>query len=173
MPKSRKKIVAWRSALLIEGREDTKQVGVNLVAHELEVLRLVAKLHLITVDDHQIALVVGNPVLIALVQALQVVQTHRLLILAAAFLDLLHQVGDRRADVDHQVGHLDQRHHQLKQVLVVVEVAVAHVALTMQVGGKDARVLIDGAVLDDVDVALRDLDHLLEALVQEVDLQIE
>ena len=43
----------------------------------------------------------------------------------------------------------------------------------MQVRGKDARVLIDGAVLDDVDFTLRDLHHFLEALVQEVDLQVE
>ena len=86
---------------------------------------------------------------------------------------MLHQVGDGRADVDHQVGHLHERHHQFEQVTVVVEVAVAHQALTVQVGGKDARVLIDGAVLDDVDIALRDFNHLLEALVQEVNLQVE
>lgn len=56
--------------LLVEGGEDAVEVGVDLVTHELEVLGLVAKLDFVAVDDDQVALVVGYPLLVALVQAL-------------------------------------------------------------------------------------------------------
>ena len=43
----------------------------------------------------------------------------------------------------------------------------------MEVRGEDAGVLVDGAVLDDDVLLLGDLHHVLETLVQEVDLQVE
>ena len=43
----------------------------------------------------------------------------------------------------------------------------------MQVRCKDARILIYGAVLDDHLVAVSDVHHVLEPLVEEINLQIE
>lgn len=75
------------------------------------------------------------------------IDTNALLVFASALADLCYEVGDGAAYVDHQVGQSHERHHQVKEVGVVVEVAVGHVSLVVQVGGEDARILKDGAVL--------------------------
>ena len=43
----------------------------------------------------------------------------------------------------------------------------------MEVGGKDIRVLVNGAILYDVLAAFPDFENLSKARVQEIDLQIE
>ena len=44
----------------------------------------------------------------------------------ARVLDLRDKVRNRRADVDHQVGQFDERHHEIEKIGVVGEVAIAH-----------------------------------------------
>ena len=111
--------------------------------------------------------------LVAVVQAAEVVDADALLVVATAFGNLRYEVGDGAAYVDEQVGQPDERHHQVEEVAVVLEVAVAHVSLCVEVRGEDACVLKDGAVLDDGVLALRYFDDVAEALVEEIDLQVE
>ena len=153
--------------------EQAEEFGVDHVGDALEVGLRVAELGGVAVHDDEVALVGADPVLVAFVEALEVVEADGLLVFAAALLYLLDEVGYGGADVNHEVGQFDERHHQVEEVGIVLEVAVAHQSLSVQVGREDACVLEDGAVLDEGVFRLRYLDHLLEAAVEEVDLQVE
>lgn len=118
-------------------------------------------------------LVVLDPVFISLVETCDVVDADALLILAATLLDLAHEVRDRALEVDQEVRRVHQGHHQVEEVRIVLEVSCAHEAHAVEVRREDARVLIDRTVLDDHLVKLRDVDDILEALVEEVYLKIE
>ena len=83
-----------------------------------------------------------------------------------------HQIGDRRPDVNHQVGQLDKRHHEVKQVCIILEIAVAHPHV-MQIGREDTGILKDGAVLHHRFGTFGNFDHIPEPLVEEIDLQIK
>ena len=74
------------------GREKAEELGVNLVCDVLEVLGLVLELDLVHVDHQEAGLVVLDPVLVALVQAGDVVDADGSLVLAAALLDLRDEV---------------------------------------------------------------------------------
>ena len=128
-------------------REEAVEFGIYHIRHLLEVLRIIAKLTMVAIDDDELALVFLNPCLIASAEALKIVQTHSLLVLTSTLLNLRYQRGDAGADVDHEVRQLHQRHHQVEEILVVVEVAVTHHALSMQIGGEDTGILEDGTFL--------------------------
>ena len=133
----------------LEGKE-TIEVGVDSVRYGLESLGVVAELARVAVDDEQRPLVGANPLFVELVEALQVVNLDRLLVGPSALLYLLDEVGDAAAYVYHEVGQLHQRHHEVEELAVVGKVAVAHEALVVEVGCKDAGILEAGAVLYDV-----------------------
>ena len=153
--------------------EETVELGIDHVGDLLEVLGTITKLAVVAIDDDELSLVTLDPLLVATGESLEVVEAHGLLVLTATLLNLCHQGGNGGADVDHEVGQLDERHHEVEEVAIVVEVAVAHHALSVEIGCKDTGILEDGAVLDDGVGTLGNLDHLLEALVEEVDLQVE
>ena len=144
-----------------------------MVGYPAEVLGVVAELYLIAIDDKQSPFVLAYPRFVLVAQTLQVVDTHGGFVGASAFLYLRHEGGDGRADINHQVGHLHERHHQVEKVAVVVEVAVGHIPLVVEVRCEDACVLVDSTVLDDVLVRLSNLHHILEAFVEEEHLQVE
>ena len=56
------------------------------------------------------------PLVITLVQSGKIVDTDSLLIFPAPFLDLGHKIRNGRLEIDEQVRHLYQRHHQIEQV---------------------------------------------------------
>ena len=153
--------------------EKSEQPGVYLVADLTEVLLAVLETAGIHVDDEQFSLVLGNPLLVAVVEALEVVDADAVLVLAAALLDLLHEVRNRRAQVDQQVGIAHHLLHQLEEGGVVVEVAGVHQSHVVQVRREYHRVLVDGAVLDDVLPRVLELHDVLEPLVEEVHLEVE
>ena len=126
------------------------------------------------VHDQQTSLVVlADPRFVALVQAAQVVDADARFVLTAAFGDLLHQVRHAGAEVDEQVGRSDRAVHVLEQAEVVLEVPRGHQPHGVEVGGEDVRVLVDRAVLHHVPSIAADLQQLLEAAVQEEDLEVE
>ena len=84
-----------------------------------------------------------------------------------------HQIGNRRTDVDHQIGQFHERHHQIEEVSVVVKVAVAHHTHFVEVWGKDFGIFKDGAVLNDGIVGLCNGNNVFETFVEKIDLQIE
>ena len=153
--------------------EQSEECCVNFVSNASEGLCIRLKLLSVAVHDYQLALIVFYPRLVTVVQTRKIVDAYGLLTLASALSDLVDEVWHRRAYVDHEVGQLHKRHHGLEEVRIVVEVAVRHVALSVKVGRKDAGILKDRAVLYDVLVALAYLHHLLKALVEEIDLQVE
>ena len=153
--------------------EETVELGIDHVGDLLEGLRVFAELAVVAIDDDEVAFVAFNPLLVALAESLEVVDAYALLEFAASFLDLGNERGDGAADVYHQVRQLDEGHHEVEEVGVVVEVTVAHVALCMEVRGKDACIFEDGAILDDGVIALANLHDILEAFVQEVYLEVE
>ena len=139
-----------------------------------EVLRIGVEAVILHVDDQQLALVVGlDPGLITLIEALEVIDADGVLIVTSALGDLLHQLVHRSLQVDEQIGRRDGVVHVLEQPEVVLEVARGHQPHRMQVGREDVGVLVDGAVLDHIATAAADLQQLLEARVEEEDLQVE
>ncbi len=119
------------------------------------------------------AVVAGNPLFVALVQAREVVDSDAAFIFPAPLLDLGHKIRDGGFKVDEQVGLADQRHHQVEEVRVVLEIPCAHKAHVVKVRGEDAGVLVDCPVLDDDIAAPGDVHDILEPLVQEINLKIE
>ena len=168
----------WASAyfsfwfLLFEW-EESEELGIDHVGDFLEVGGVVAELDVVAVDDEQPAFVLADPLFVALVQAFEVVDADALLEVAAALLYLFYEVGNGRFDVDHQVGQVHERDHQVEQVGIVFKVAVGHHALVVKIGGKDACVFKDGAVLNDGMFAFGNFNHFLESFVKEVDLCVE
>lgn len=72
-----------------------------------------------------------------------------------------------------EVGQLDETHHEVEEVGIVGEVAVAHQSHVVEVGSEDACVLEDRAVLDDGLLRLGDGHDIAKPLVEEIDLEIE
>ena len=153
--------------------EETEELGIDMIGDPTEVLGVVAKLDMVAINDEQVALVVLDPVLVLVVKSLEVVELDLLLIAAGTLLDLRHERRHGGTHIDEQVGHLDERGHEVEQVLIVVEVAIGHESLVVEVGRKDAGILVNSTILDDVLVGLVDLHNVLEALVEEIDLEVE
>ena len=118
-------------------------------------------------------LVIPYPLLVSLVQSGDIVYTDTLLVLTPALLDLTYQVRYAGPQINQQVRRIHQRHHQIEKIGIVLEITGAHQAHRMEIRGEYPGILIDGPVLYDHVLALRNLDHVLEPLVQEVNLEIE
>ena len=137
------------------------QLSVDLVDDLAQVFRLIDEVDLIDVDDQDVALgVAGDPVLVAAVELLEVVQAHAALIVAAAVFDVGHQGADTGAEVDKQVRRLNAAGHGMEELGVAFVVPLRHQSHTVQVGGEDVGVLVDRPVLDDGMVAVLDIDDL-------------
>ena len=77
-------------------REKTKQCSVNLVDDAGKVVGGVLEVERVGIDyEHAAAILVEDEVLIAVVQVGQVVDGDGLLVVAAAFLDVLHEMRHR------------------------------------------------------------------------------
>ena len=153
--------------------EEAEELGVDLVGDLHEFGRILFELAVVAIDDDELARIVLDPGFVAVVEAGEEVHAHGLLEVAATLVNLVDEVRQAGADVDHEVGEADQGDHGVEEVGVVVKVAVGHHAHGVEVGGEDAGVFEDGTVLHDGVGALGDLDYLLEALGQEVDLDVE
>ena len=154
-------------------REETEKLCVYLVGNLAEVLWVLLEVKVVTIDDDELALVVLDPFFVAIVESLKVVDADALLEVSASALYVAHEGRDAASDVDHEVGQLHQTDHQVEEVGVVGEVTVAHHANLMQVGSENLGILKDGTVLDDILLTLGNLYHVVETLVEEIDLEIE
>ena len=169
--KSKKKIREREIKLFV--REEAVELGIDLLGDALEVCDAGLELQIVAIDDDEFPRITLYPFLVTIVQTAEVVDADALFVVAATLGNLCAEVGDGAADVYHQVGQSDERQHEIEELAVVVEVAVAHVALGMEVRSKDACVLEDGAVLDDGVLTLGDLHDVAKALVEEIDLEVE
>ena len=153
--------------------EESEEFGIDEVGYLAEIFGILAKLQIVAIYDDEFALVVLDPLLIAIVQALEVVDADALLEVSASLLDVLHQGRNAALDVYHEVWELDQTNHEVEEVGIIGEITVAHHADVVQIRGKDTGILEDGTILHDGLVAARNLHHVMETLVQEVNLEIE
>ena len=162
-------------ALLLLGlkREESEEFSIDMVGNPTKILGIIAKLTCIAINDEQFALIILDPRFVLVIQSLEIVNLHSLLISASAFLDLRHERRNRSAHIDKEVGHLNKRHPEIEEVAVVIEIAVGHLALLMKVRRENTCVLVDSAVLDNPLVLPINLDYVLESFVEEIDLQIE
>ena len=158
---------------LLQGIEKSEEVGIDVVGDLEEISGVLLEVACVAIDDDEVALVVVDPFLITAVKASEVVERHGLLVVASALVNMIDKVGQRTADVDHQVGQASESDHGVKEVAVVIEVTVGHHAHVVEIGGEDARILEDGAILHDGGFRFGYLDYLFEALGEEVDLDIE
>ena len=154
-------------------REKSVKFSVYPVADLLEVLRSVLELDSVDIEDQKATLVVLDPVLIPLVQTGQVVYPYALFLFAAALLYLGHDIRNRRSEIYHQIRRIDQGHHQVEEVGIVLEIAGGHQPHAVEIRSEDTRILVDGPVLDDDVLALGDIHHILEPFVEEINLEIK
>jgi hypothetical protein len=154
--------------------EKSVQFGLYHLQHVRKIFGAVVEVEVIDVDDEQFAfLVVGDPVFVAFVEALEVVDTDAAFVVAASALDVLDQRRDAGAEVNEQVGRLELRGHALEQREVIFKIAAFHEAHVGQVGRKNVRVFVDRPVLDHRALPPLDVEYLLVAARQEKHLQIE
>ena len=158
---------------LLYSTKQTEEVGIDVVGDLEEVGGILFEVAGVSVDDDEVPLVVLDPVLVSTIESGEIVERHGLLVVASALMDMVDEIGQGTADVDHQVGKACEGDHGVEKVAVVVEVAVGHHAHIVEVWREDTRVLEDGTVLDDGFLGLRNLNHFLETLGEEVDLDIE
>ena len=154
-------------------REKSEELGIYHAGDGLEILLPVAELVAVGVNDEEMALVILYPVLILVVQAGEIVNPDGLLILASALLNLRYKIRDGGLQINEKVRHLHQGHHQVEEVGVCLEIPRTHQPHIVKVRSEYSRILVDGPVLDDHLIGLRDLHYVLETLVQEINLEIE
>ena len=150
------------------------QFRIDHIYHFTEVFHIGFKINIIGIDDEQAAFFVArNPVFVAFVEMFEIIQAHVALIIAAPRLDVRHQRGNAGAEIDEQVGRLYLRGHGVEQVEIIVEIAGRHQAHVVEVGRKNVGILVDGAVLNDSAIALKDFQNLPIPAVEEENLKIE
>lgn len=154
--------------------EQAVEFCVYFVDYHTEVFGVVGKIEFVDVHDKEFSFVVfRDPVVIALVEAGEIVQTNGILVFSAATLYLADERGDVTFEVDEKVGWLNKRGEKFEHLDVVLEVACVEESHGMEVGRKDIGIFIQGAVLDDVGVGFPDVDELFEAGVEKINLKIE
>ena len=129
---------------------------------------------MVYVDGQHLALVdVVDPVVVLVVQAREVTLVDRHLVGTAALADLVDQRGHARTQVYEQVGARNQVCRHLEDAHVGIEVARRHESHLVQICRKDMRILVDRPVLEQVAAVVQNLDRLVDAGPQKVDLQVE
>ena len=118
-------------------------------------------------------LIVFYPILVSFVEPGDIVYSDALLIVPAPFLDLAHEVRNGRTEINQKVRRIDQGHHKVKKVGIVFKITGGHKPHTVEIRGENACILVNGPVLNDYLVALGDIHHILETLVEKINLKIE
>ena len=98
-------------------------------------------------DDEDLAFVVGDPLLVAVVEVAEVLDADALFVVASALLDLRHEGRDGGPQVDEEIRLADHRHHEVEEVHVGVEVPVGEVAHGLVVCHEDVHSFKDGPVV--------------------------
>ena len=76
---------------IILQREQPEEFAVEAVCDLAEIFYALLKMDVVAIDNHQISFIILNPILIALIQPLQVVTAYSLFILPGTFLDMPDQ----------------------------------------------------------------------------------
>ena len=129
--------------------KQAEELSIYQVSNLSEVFRILSELQIITIDDDEATFIILDPILITLVQALEIIDADALLEIAATLLDMLHERRNAALDIYHQVREFHQTDHQIKEIGIVLEIPVAHHTDIMKIRRKDTRILEDGSILYD------------------------
>ena len=129
--------------------KQAEEFGIYQVSNLSEIFRILSELQIITIDDDEATFIILDPILITLVQALEVIDADALLEIAATLLDMLHERRNAALDIYHQVREFHQTDHQIEEIGIVFEIPVAHHTDIMKIRRKDTRILKDGSILYD------------------------
>jgi hypothetical protein len=153
--------------------EQVVQLQVNLAHHKGKVLNAGNIIEVVDIDDEQAVLIAPYPLLIVLIEVLQILELDVELKIPVTLRDLLHQLWDVCFEVYEQVWRLHEADHGIEDVQVALVVAVIDVAAAVKICRENMCVFIDGPVLDHRFSAVADLADLVEAAVEKVDLQVK
>ena len=154
--------------------EKAEEYGVDTVGDRCQVGFAIEEVKVVHFHgEHLAGVFLVDELVVEAVEVFQVVKLHLLLIAATALLDVLHQVGNGGAEVNHQVGHMDGRHHRLKQFHIAFVIALVEIAHRVVVGREDMHAFEDAAVLDHRLPGVGDVEDVLEALLEEIHLEGE
>ena len=129
--------------------KQAEELSIYQVSNLSEVFRILSKLQIITINDDKATFIILDPILITLVQTLEVIDTDALLEIAATLLDMLHERRNAAFDIYHQVREFHQTDHQIEEIGIVLEIPITHHADVMKIWGEDAGILKDCTVLYD------------------------
>ena len=129
--------------------KQAEELSIYQVSNLSEIFRILSKLQIITIDDDEATFIILDPILITLVQTLEVIDADALLEIAATLLDMLHERRNTALDIYHQVWEFHQTDHQIEEIGIVLEIPVAHHTDIMKIRRKDTRILEDGSILYD------------------------
>ena len=154
--------------------EESEELRIDLVDDGSEVVGFVFKVHTVRLDDKDASAVLAeDEVLVFVIEPLQVVNLHRLLIVPSAFLYLCDEGGYGLAQVNHHVRHLHLPFHQFEELHEGLVVAFGEVSALIVVAYEDIDTLKDRAVLHDGMGSALHCHHVLEAFLEEIRLQAE
>ena len=94
-------------------------------------------------------------------------------VVAPTPLNMLYQVCHIRAQVDHQVGIVDNLHHLVEEFHIGFKVALAHVAHVFVGGGEHIHPFEDRAVLHHGVRGMSDAENIFEPLFEKIHLKGE
>src|SRR5690606_19514971 len=154
--------------------EKVVEFQVNLVRNHGKVLHPPYEIQVIHIDRQYLSEIVRrNPFLVALIEVPEIVQAHGVLKIATAFLDIGHQFGDIRLQVDQQIRWSCHVDHGSVQIEIACIISFTHQSCTVQVVRKNVSVFVYGSVLNYSGVTLLNLLNLPEPCIEEVDLQVK
>lgn len=140
----------------------------------LQVRSSIDEIHIIAFDYQQwTAVIIGNPVLIMLVELLEILALDALLERAAAPGNLLDQRIDGGPEVDHQIRRLQVISHHFEQGSIVAIVAIVHLANVVEIPGENFGVFVDRSILNDRFAGFCHPFVMLEPVCQKVDLEMK
>ena len=129
--------------------KQAEELSIYQVSNLSEVFRILSELQIITIDDDEATFIILDPILITLVQTLEVIDADALLEIAATLLDMLHERRNAALDIYHQVWEFHQTDHQIEEIGIVLEIPIAHHTDIVKIRRKDTRILKDGSILYD------------------------
>ena len=150
------------------------QLPLYLIQYLPQIFRIILEVDIIRIDDQQVADVVGSdPLLVALVEPLEVIQAHATLVIAASGLDVVDERGNAGPQVDQQVRRLDLGGHGLEKRGVILEITGGHEPHIVQVRRKNVGIFVDGPVLHNGLITPVNAQYLCVTIMEEIDLQVE
>ena len=114
-----------------------------------------------------------DKIFVLVIQILEIIDLHGLLIIPAAFLDLCNQCRHGLTKIDHHIGHLHLRFHQVKQFHEGLIVPLTEVTSLVVIAHEDVYTLKNRAVLHNRMGGFLNGQHIFEALFEEIGLQAE